>query len=299
MHFFRLPSNAAAAACRSRQRPRASSARLRSRTRGSSGLLLTRSPAIRKWQGRTRPQPSRCLATTVGSCARLLPVVREVSRGSRRPSAVSGMPLPSPKSATWRTVPCPVHLPGRRGILAAWHVGRGNPRPGRVAPTDAGLLQARPASRTTGCSPVHGRSCYGQRRIASTRPGRPGLPGGPGEAVKGRHQSAAHYTGVTGVISGSPAKFPARARRHRGRAGFGAPSLPDCRHPATRLPRRHGDLLRQATVVTCRPEGSKDSRPNQRTRPFWILDADLSRRVVRRGAEVTEPGGSGQRQGQG
>ena len=107
------------------------------------------------------------------------------------------------ESATWRTVPCPVHLPGRRGILAAWHVGRGNPRPGRVSPTDAGLLQARPASRTTGCSPVHGRSCYGQRRIASTRPGRPGLPGGPGEAVKGRHQSAAHYTGV---ISGSPAK---------------------------------------------------------------------------------------------
>ena len=62
------------------------------------------------------------------------------------------------ESATWRTVPCPVHLPGRRGILAAWHVGRGNPRPGRVSPTDAGLLQARPASRTTGYSPVHDRS---------------------------------------------------------------------------------------------------------------------------------------------
>ena len=118
------------------------------------------------------------------------------------------------ESATWRTVPCPVHLPGRRGILAAWHVGRGNPRPGRVSPTDAGLLQARPASRTTGCSPVHGRSCYGQRRIASTRPGRPGLPGGPGEAVKGRLQSAAHYTGV---ISGSPAKFSGPRPPQQGR----------------------------------------------------------------------------------
>ena len=80
----------------------------------------------------------------------------KVSEGSRRPSAVSGTPLPPPKSATWRTVPCPVHLPGRCGILAAWHVGRGNPRPRpglpdrrRIAPSASGFPDYRvfPGSR--------------------------------------------------------------------------------------------------------------------------------------------------------
>jgi len=114
------------------------------------GTACCPQPGDPQWQGWTRPPPSQCLATTVGSCARLLPVVREVSEGSRRPSAVSGMPLPPPNRR--HGVPClarcisPVAAVfSRPGTSDAAIRARG-----RVSPTDAGLLQARPASRTTG-----------------------------------------------------------------------------------------------------------------------------------------------------
>ncbi len=151
------------------------------------------------------------------------------------------MPLPPPNRR--HGVPCPVHLPGRRGILAAWHVGRGNPRPGPGFPD--------------------------RRRIASTRPGRPGLPGGPGEAVKGRLQSAAHYTGI---ISASPANFPGRARRHGGRASFSAPSLPDSRHAC-----RDAGPPMPRSANTCRSDGASDCEVEIAEMNWRALDClDLS-----------------------
>ena len=61
------------------------------------------------WQGWTRLQPSRCLAPRQSGAPGCCQVVREVSEGSRRPSAVSGAPLSLAKSAT-----CVRCLAGRR-----------------------------------------------------------------------------------------------------------------------------------------------------------------------------------------
>ena len=182
-------------------------------------------PGDPQWQGWTRRPPSQCLATTVG----VRPAVAGRPRGiGKFAEAVCrlGYAPAAAESATWRTVPCPVHLPGRRDTIAAWHVGRGVPRPGRVSPTDAGLLQARPASRTTGYSPVHGRSATVNAellrraqdaldfRVAPARPSKDGSKARRTiQASSARHQL----------------NFPGRARRYGGRASFSAPSLPGVR----------------------------------------------------------------------
>ena len=101
------------------------------------------SPAIRKWQGWTRPQPSRCLAPRQsGSSARLLPGrprgIGKV-RGDRLPSRVRPHRCTISDMAHGALVRCISPLAAirsRRGTS-----GRGVPRPRRVSPTDAGLLQ--------------------------------------------------------------------------------------------------------------------------------------------------------------
>ena len=221
MHFFRLPSIAAAAACRSRQRPRASSARLRSRHADRRDCCLPQS-GDPQWSGRTRPQPSQCLATTVRLFARLLPVVREVSEGSRRPSAVSGMPLPPPNRR--HGVPClarcisPVTAvfsrPGTSD--AVFRARAGFPRQTPDCSRRVRLF------RTTGCSPVHGRSATVNAellrraqdaldfRVAPARPSKDGskarrtiqassvrhqlnLPAAPAATGAATHSAPRHY----------------------------------------------------------------------------------------------------------
>ena len=183
MQFLRLPSNAAAAACRSRQRPRASSARLPFATRRSAGLLQSGDP---QWQGWTRPQPSRCLAPRQsGSSPGCCQVVREVSEGSRRPSAVSGAP-PSLRNQR-HGVPClarcispPAAIRSRRGTSAAVFRARAG-----FSPTDAGLLQR---ARLPG---LPGRP--GKRRIATATPNyfdAPRLPWTSGWPRRDRHRTA-------------------------------------------------------------------------------------------------------------
>ncbi len=183
MQFLRLPSNAAAAACRSRQRPRASSARLSFATRRSAGLLQSGDP---QWQGWTRPQPSRCLAPRQsGSSPGCCQVVREVSERFAETVCRLGCAPIAAQSATWRTVPCAVHLPARCDTIAAWHVGRGVPRPGRVSPTDAGLLQR---ARLPGLPGFPGKC-----RIATASPNyfdAPRLPWTSGWPRRGRHRTA-------------------------------------------------------------------------------------------------------------
>ena len=74
-------------------------------TRGSSGLLLTRSPAIRDGRGGLDPNRRDASPRQCRLVARLLPgSSAKVSEGSRRPSAVSGMPLPPPNRR--HGVPC-------------------------------------------------------------------------------------------------------------------------------------------------------------------------------------------------
>ena len=140
MHFLRLPSKCGGCGLPFWQRPRASSARLPFATRRSAGRF---SPAIRKWQGWTRPQPSRWLAPRQsGSSARLLPGrprgIGKV-RGDRLPSQVRPHRCTISDMAHGALVRCISPLAAirsRRGTS-----GRGVPRPGRVSPTDAGLLQ--------------------------------------------------------------------------------------------------------------------------------------------------------------
>lgn len=204
MHFFRLPSIAAATACRSGS-GREPLRRDFGRDTRSAGLLLTRSPAIRKWQGWTRPPPSQCLATTVGLCARLLPVVREGIRRFAEAACRLGYAPAAAESATWRTVPfCGASPRSPR-------YSRGLARRTRQPAPGAGFPRQTPdCSRRVRLPGLPGIPRFTAVALRSTpncfdAPRTPWTSGvAPGEAVIRRHQSAAHYTGI---ISGSPAKL--------------------------------------------------------------------------------------------
>ena len=198
MQFLRLPSNAAAAACRSRQRPRASSARFPFATRRAAGLLQSGGSANGK--GGLDPSRRDPRATTVRLSARLLPGrPRGIGKFAETVCRLRCAPIAT-ESATWRTVPCAVHLPARCDTIAAWHVGRGVPRPGPGFPRQTPDYSSAPGFPDYRVSPAKAVSLR-RRRITSTRPGCPELPGGPGEAVIGRHQHGIHSTPV---ISASP-----------------------------------------------------------------------------------------------
>ena len=130
-----------------RQRPRASSARLPFATRRFAGLLPSGDP---QWQGWTRPQPSRCLAPRQsGSSPGCCQVVREVSKGSRRPSAVSGAPRRCKISdMAYRALrgASPRPLRYDRGVARRSRCSA----PGPGFPDRRRITPARPASRTTG-----------------------------------------------------------------------------------------------------------------------------------------------------
>ena len=194
------------------------------------------------------PRQSACAPGCCRSSAK-------VSEGSRRPSAVSGMPLPPPNRR--HGVPCPARcispvaaVFSRRGTSDAATRARG-----RVSPTDAGLLQARPASRTTGYSPVHGRSATVNAELLRraqdaldfrVAPARPSYDG-----TKARRT-------IQASSAGHQLNFPGRARRHGGRASFSAPSLPDfcgnCERVASRVTSVRSLRSDGARVVVLRRE---------------------------------------------
>ena len=183
MQFLRLPSNAAAAACLFGSGREPLRRDFRSRHADPAGLLQSGDPQMAGW---TTPQPSRCLAPRQsGSSPGCCQVVREVSQGSRRPSAVLGTPPSLHNQRHGARCLGAVHLPARCDTIATWHVGRGVPRPGRVSPTDAGLLQR---ARLPGLPGFPGKC-----RIATATPNcfdAPRSPWTSGWPRRGRHRTA-------------------------------------------------------------------------------------------------------------
>ena len=186
-----------------RQRPRASSARpvLRSLRPTAGPSAPVRRSA---WQGGHCPEPPRCLAPRQsGSSPGCCQVVRERIGRFAETVCRPGYAPTAAESATWRTVPCAVHLPARRDTIAPWHVGRGVPRPGRARPgRRPGCPEARPAARTTGC-PVDGRSAAVYAELLRRAQNMPWTSGWPRRGRLGRHPSAVH---CTRIISASPAQ---------------------------------------------------------------------------------------------
>ena len=202
MHSFRSPCNAAAAAC------------LPAATASFFGTTVLRSltpyrgtvcfgPAISMAGGHC-PEPPRCLAPRQsGSSPGCCQVVRERIGRFAETVCRPGYAPTAAESATWRTVPCAVHLPARRDTIAPWHVGRGVPRPGRARPgRRPGCPEARPAARTTGC-PVDGRSAAVYAELLRRAQNMPWTSGWPRRGRLGRHPSAVH---CTRIISASPAQ---------------------------------------------------------------------------------------------
>lgn len=176
-------------------------------------------------------------AATVRLVARLLPVVREGIRRFAVAVCRLGYAPAAAESAAWRTVPCPVHLPGRRGILAAWHVGRGNPRPGpgfpdrrRIAPGASGFPDCR-------VSPAHGRSATVNAELLRRAQDALDFRVPPATPHKGGNKAGRILPASS---AGHQLNFPARARHHGGRASFSAPSLPLFRH--ARRVRQGGEM---------------------------------------------------------
>lgn len=154
----RSPSKCGGCGLPVRQRPRALSAgtgvrRLR-RHRGDWIPVRAMLHMARALTGyRESTSPPRQSGSSPGCCR----VVREVSEGSRRLSAVSGSAPIAAESATWRTVPrgaSPRPLRYDRGVaLGSRHSATGPGFPDRRP----GCPSARPACRTTGF-PDNGRS---------------------------------------------------------------------------------------------------------------------------------------------
>ena len=200
MHFLRLPSKCGRCGLPFWQRPQASSARLPFATHRSQDCF---SPAIRKWQGWTKPKPSR---SSRHDSPALRPAVAKSSaryrkvRGGRLPSRVRPHRCRNQRHGArcrWRCISPPASV-----FSAAWHFGRGVPRPGRVSPTDAKVAPRRVRLPGLRVSPLivaalrPTPNCFDAPRTC------PGLPGGPGHAVIRQRQ---HGSYGTPIISASPA----------------------------------------------------------------------------------------------
>ena len=201
--------------------------------------------------GRRCPEPPRCLAPRQsGSSPGCCRIVRDVSEGSRRPSAVSGMP-PSLRNQR-HGVPClarcispPAAIRSRRGTSVAVSRARTPGLPlGASGFPDYGF----PRSWPQRCGP---------RRIAPTRPGHAldfrVAPAMLSHETRDSSQarrtiqasSALHYS----CFANSPCG-------HRVRIAYGAPSLPDCSPHAANTSIRRRDVLRQRRVVTGRGDSA-------------------------------------------
>ena len=195
------------------------------------------------------PRRPRQSGSPPGCCR----VVRDVSERSRRPSAVSGSAPTAAESATWRTVPRGASPRPPRYHFVAWHVGHAERVPGRVAPAERPGCPWRvrlPGLRVSPMMAAALRSapnCFGAPRTCS------GLPGWP---RRGRRISTWDGTLARRTIHASPARhysfFAKNPRRHRVRAEFRAPSLPESpclvkEHPLS------CDVLQHSIVVTGHP----------------------------------------------
>ena len=142
---LRSPSNAAAAACLSGSGREPFRRRRCLLAAEPCAGLDSRPRAAPHSRGFSPPATARHLAPRrSGSSPGCCRVVREVSEGSRRPSAVSGAPLPlrNQRHGAGALVRCISPLAAIPSRL--WHVGRGVPRPGRVSPTDASVTPSAP-----------------------------------------------------------------------------------------------------------------------------------------------------------
>ena len=213
--------NAAAAACLP-----AAAASLFGATSVRDTQIARTASVRRSANGKGGLDPSRRDASRHDSPALRPAVARSSARyrnGSRRPSAVLGTPPSLHNQRHGARCLGAVHLPARCDTIAAWHVGRGVPRPGRVSPTDAGLLQRAPLPRLPGFP--------GKCRIATATPNcfdAPRLPWTSGWPRRMPSDDGS-YMGVT--VHPSSAHHHRRVFsspcRQRVRAGFSAPSLPD------------------------------------------------------------------------
>ena len=186
MQFLRLPSKCGGCGLPSRQRPRASSARLSFATRRSYGLLPSGDPQMAGW---TRPQPSR---SSRHDSPALRPAVAKFVREVSEWFAETVCRLwyaPRRRRNQRHGARClgAVHLPARCDTIAAWHVGRGVPRPGRVSPTDAWIAPERARLPGLRVSPVMAAALRSTPNCFDAPRTCPGLPGGPGEC---RHTTA-------------------------------------------------------------------------------------------------------------
>ena len=124
------------------------------------------------------PAVAMSRATAVGLSARLLPGrPRGIVRFAEAVCRLGCAPTAA-ESATWRPVPCAVHLPACRDMIAAWHVEHGIPCLAGFPRQTPGLPQARPACRTTGY-PAYDRSatvCAELLRRAQDMPWTSGWP---------------------------------------------------------------------------------------------------------------------------
>ena len=174
---IRLPSNAAAAACRSRQRPRACSARGPSRSPGFPAGPGSVCSASRPPRGVALRQSA--LRPAVAGDAREVP--EGPAEAACRPWCASA----AAETATWRTVPGAVHLPPT------------------AVPRTGGTSARCPAPRIPGFP--------GECRVSPTRPGVPGLPGSPRPCRSGLRRCRArrrrHAAHCTRVIRASPFLF--------------------------------------------------------------------------------------------
>ncbi len=277
MQVSRCRPSAATAACL----PAAAASLFRCdgvRNRGSTGLSA---PVRRFRDGRGLPalNPSRCNAprqsgSTPGCCQ----VVREVSEGFAETACRLGYAPVRCRSATWRTVPCAVHLPARRVMIAAWHVGRGSSHARAGFPRQTLDCSSAPGFPDYRVSPA-GAASLRRRRTASTRPTCAGLPRCPPTmsheattrrgAPYTRHQSGTIPVLVSALAAtGLPPRFAPRHYRKsaapwRGAGRSDGAQVAPFRHPARRSHARPG----ARPQVSLTPPPARKRRFRARSRP--------------------------------
>ena len=227
MHRLRSPSKCGGCGLPFRQRPPALSAatmslgcgaiagldsRPRDAQHGRGSLPATASPPRRHDSPARRPAVARSSAK-----------YRKV-RGDRLPSRYAPIAAETCDMAHRAFA---VHLPARRDMIAAWHVGHADCVPGRVAPTDARVAPRRvrlPGLRVSPITAAALRStpnCFDAPRTWLWTSGL--APARPSHATMGRHLCAAYCTASSAHHQRRVFSSPCRQRV---RDAFSAPSLP-------------------------------------------------------------------------
>ena len=194
-----------------------------------AGLLQSGDLQMAGW---TRPQPSR---SSRHDSPALRPAVARSSaryrmvRGDRLPSRVRPHRCGNQRHGArclWRCISPPAAIRS-----AAWHVGRGVPRPGRVSPTDAWVAPRRVRLPGLRVSPANGHSAadYAEllRRAQNVLWTSRLAPARPSHETMGRHLSGAHSIASSAHHQRRVFSSPCRQRV---RGAFSAPSLPESRH---------------------------------------------------------------------